>query len=102
GYAVYPTQGEGTWGIPNHAGVGFAVGVTGIKVVEHSSGYVPTMIDYATPVKDWTHLTLIYEKNVPRLYVNGKLVKTGVASTKTVHPGSDLGKPGPFINASYA
>lgn len=101
-FAVYPTHGQGTWGGVDDAGVGIAVGPGGVRVIEHTSVYVRSDVEYVTPIKDWTHVAVVYEKKVPRLYVNGKLVKTGAASLKVVHPGGDLGKPGPNYNSYFS
>jgi hypothetical protein len=46
-----------------------------------------------TPIKDWTHVAVVYAKGVPTLYVNGAAVKTGERSQWTVFPGMHFGDP---------
>lgn len=79
-YVVFPAQGNG-----DYAGVGIAVGTNGLAVVEHSDGWFPaTLITNITVGTRWNHFALtVNESGAPSVYMNGKLVRTGKASTKT-------------------
>jgi hypothetical protein len=89
-YAIWPTQGAKAYG-GGHAGAGISVGTNGISVFEHGVSYVPSLLVYDAPVEGWTHVAVVYESRTPKLYVNGKLVKTGVTSEANVHPGCCFG-----------
>lgn len=89
-YAIYPTQGNGAFG-SGHSGAGISVGTNGVSVFEHADGYLPSLLVYNTPISGWTHVAVVYENRTPKLYVNGVLAKTGLTSTKVVHPGSSMG-----------
>src|SRR3546814_3171823 len=39
------------------------------------------------PVAGWTHVALVYDHGTPKLYLNGKLVRTGLKSGRTVFAG---------------
>ncbi|HEV3447697.1 MAG TPA: LamG-like jellyroll fold domain-containing protein [Gemmataceae bacterium] len=95
-YAVYPTHG-GTDG--RRAGCGISVGTNGVGVFEHTHDNLPCVLVHDTPIKDWTHLAVVYEKGQPTLYVNGTAVKTGVRSPWTVFPGHSFGDPGAPTNS---
>ncbi|MFZ4857121.1 MAG: MopE-related protein [Desulfuromonadaceae bacterium] len=90
-YAIYPSQGDLTWG-KEHAGMGVSVGTNGISVYEHADFYMPALLVWDGKITDWTHITIVYEKNRPVLLVNGQYVKTGVQSPKSfIHPGHIFG-----------
>ncbi|MBA4388580.1 MAG: hypothetical protein C0404_11400, partial [Verrucomicrobia bacterium] len=88
-YAIYPTQGDG-YGI-GHVGAGISVGTNGISVFEHAGGYLPSLLVYDAPLTNWTHVVVAYMNGRPTLYLNGVAVRTGVASSKAVHPGCAMG-----------
>ncbi|OHB65795.1 MAG: hypothetical protein A2V70_04145 [Planctomycetes bacterium RBG_13_63_9] len=83
---VYPPPGHEVWG-EGDAGAGFAVGRNGICVHEHGADHFPAVLVYPTSVTDWTHVAVVHREGTPRLYVNGKLVRTGLKSRFVVHPG---------------
>lgn len=37
-------------------------------------------------ISGWTHICVVYNSNLPSLYINGELVATGLKSAYTVHP----------------
>ena len=87
-YAIYP-QNSGVGGI---AGVGVSVGTNGISVFEHGSGHLPSLLVHNMTISDWTHIVVVYDNKVPKLYVNGVFIKNGVTSTRTsVFPAHTLG-----------
>jgi hypothetical protein len=97
-YAIYPTHG-GEAG--KEAGCGISVGTNGIGLFEHTHDNCPCVLADDTPIKDWTHVGVVYTKGQPTLYVNGSKVKTGNRSPWTVFPGTYFGDPstnyGPFL-----
>ena len=86
-YAVHPLHG----GFKNDAGVGVAVGLNGIQIVEHMHCYMPPVIVWESPIEGWTHVAVVVEDDVPSLYVNGNLEQTGTKSGKTTLMPSDIG-----------
>lgn len=89
-YLIWPTHGSGAYE-EGHAGVGVSVGTNGITVYEHANGYMPASLVWSGEVKQWTHLAVVYNQGRPALYVNGVLVKTGLQSSRTVHPSAGKG-----------
>jgi len=69
----------------NHAGSGIAIGRNGVAVFEHGAGYFVPILVHAAPVADWTHVAVVYRDGEPSLYLNGKFVRKGLKSSKTVH-----------------
>jgi Concanavalin A-like lectin/glucanases superfamily len=76
----------------SQAGAGVSVGTNGISVYEHSGGFLPPVAVYnpaaKTPVQpqlgtDWNHLVVTYTDTQPRIYLNGRLVHTGLDSIMT-------------------
>ena len=82
-------HGEGT------AVAGLALGRNGAMVIERvSPDSVPAVLVSRTPVSGWTHVALVYDQGTPSLYLNGKLVRTGVKSGRHVFAGgSDAPSP---------
>ena len=71
-----------------HAGCGIAVGKNGVCVFEHGASYFSPPLSFATPIEDWTHVAVVYRDNRARLFLNGRLVHTGLQSKHIVHPGT--------------
>ncbi|MBI4368418.1 MAG: fibronectin type III domain-containing protein, partial [Candidatus Omnitrophica bacterium] len=92
-YAIYPSHGTVQYGA-GHAGAGISVGTNGISVYEHADAYMPTPLVYSASLSGWNHVVIVYENKQPRLYLNGILVRTGLTSSKIVHPGQDIGEDG--------
>ncbi|RLD11810.1 MAG: hypothetical protein DRI44_02720 [Chlamydiae bacterium] len=91
GFAVVPQHGS-AWGNGNvNAGAGISVGTNGIVVYEHGDSYMPAVLAWKsdTPLTDWMQISIIYSNKTPILYVNGIKMKTGLTSTKTVHPSAE-------------
>lgn len=92
-FALFPDHGS-AWGDDTlHAGAGIAVGTNGITVVEHGNAYFNAMLVWRSPLilTNWMHVAVVYSNRTPRLYVNGILVKTGLQSSRIVHPSSTFG-----------
>lgn len=76
-----------------HASVGLAVGRNGVYVIERSGDKSPAVLVANMPIAGWTHFAVVYREGKPRLYVDGKFVREGLASGSVVHPG--VGNPPP-------
>ncbi|MDP5279817.1 glycosyl hydrolase [Sphingomonas sp. DG1-23] len=82
---------------PDTAVAGLAVGRNGAFVIERvSPEQVAAVLVANMPVSGWTHFALVYDKGVPSLFIDGKLVRTGQRSGRRVFAGggdppSDLG-----------
>ena len=84
---------------PGHASAGLAIGRNGAYVVERSKTAAPAVLVANIPIAGWTHFALVYRSGKPRLYVNGKFVREGLASGSIVHPG--VGDPPPSPATVY-
>jgi hypothetical protein len=82
-----------------HVAAGLAVGRNGAYVVERSRWSSPAVLVANMPIAGWTHFALVYAEGKPRLFVNGKLAREGLASVWTVHPG--VGNPPPAPYTAY-
>lgn len=79
---------------------GLALGRNGAFVIERvSPDSVPAVLVSHTPVAGWTHVALVYDKGTPSLYLNGKLVRTGLKSGRTVYAGG-MDAPAP-VGVTY-
>jgi hypothetical protein len=71
-------------GSDDDAIVGVSVGTNGISVYEHSISYIPALAVYEANIgTDWNHIAITYTSKRPKIYLNGMLVHTGLASMKT-------------------
>jgi hypothetical protein len=84
---VYPPPGHEVYAALGQAGSGLSVGRNGVCVYEHGDHYFAPVLVYGGAIEGWTHVAVVYREGVPRLYVNGKLVRTGVKGAMVVHPG---------------
>lgn len=90
-FAVFPDQGFTAYGA-NHAGAGLSIGSNGISVFEHADNHLPALLVHSNAVSGWTHVALVYDNRIPRLYVDGVLVRSGLPSIKAwIHPSASLG-----------
>jgi|GEM_PF-4025414 len=67
------------------AGMGVSIGTNGISVYEHSGSYMPAIAVYngTLAAATWHHIVVTYTNKTPRIYLNGNLVRTGLASPRT-------------------
>ncbi|MEO6549320.1 MAG: LamG-like jellyroll fold domain-containing protein [Ferruginibacter sp.] len=67
-----------------NAGVGVSMGTNGVSVYEHAHLYIPAVLVWQSPapITDWVHVAIVYTNNTPSLYINGKLVRTGLHSSR--------------------
>ncbi|MDQ7909025.1 glycosyl hydrolase [Phytohabitans sp. ZYX-F-186] len=103
-FVNYPPEGDTLYGA-GHAASGLAVGRNVIAVYEHARDHFPAVLVARVPVPGWNHIAVVYQNGVPSLYLNGTLVKQGLATGRTVHPG--LGSPSdraftPFFEGDVA
>lgn len=98
-YLINPRSGRDLHG-EGTAVAGLAIGRNGAMVIERASpDSVPAVLVSHTPVSGWTHVALVYDKGTPSLYLNGKLVRTGLRSGRKVFAGgSDAPVP---VGVSY-
>lgn len=75
---VHPSHGY-TWDSKS-AGVGIIFGSNQIQVIEHTADYIFFPLVYSGNFTGWNHIVLVYENHIPKLYLNGKLVATGLVS----------------------
>ncbi len=90
---LHPTHGSNWGDVSLNSGVGIYFGKNQIQIVEHSDGYVGFPLTYSGNFIGWTHIVLVYEEHVPKLYVNGQFVKNGlITKYKNVHPSNGVDK----------
>jgi hypothetical protein len=89
-FVVHPPDGEALYGA-GHSAVGFTAGRDGVVVYERGGALFAPVLSGAQPMSGWSHVAVVYRGGTPSLYVNGRLVKSGQRTGRTVHPG--LGSP---------
>jgi len=87
---VHPPEGDALYG-DGHSAAGFAAGRDAVVVYERARGLFAPVLAAAVPLAGWNHVAVVYRDGTPSLYVNGQLVKSGLRTGRTVHPG--LGSP---------
>ena len=97
-YVWGPKQGMIRRGQPSTAGVGISLGANGIAVYEYSVDFtggigssapvvLPPLLVYTPPSSQfstWMHVALVYRQGQPSLYLDGKLIKTGLKSLRAL------------------
>jgi len=94
---------------PNHlagtdCGVGLTVGTNGVQVAEHADNYMPVLASYTYPTADsgWNYIVVAYSNKQPRIYRNGILARTGLASLRTtVYPPNRIGTDLNFVSSLF-
>ena len=84
-WAVFPEHGANSAppGEENlAAGIGVAVGTNGVCAGEHSANLLPCLSRLDAPISGWTHVAVVVENRIPRIYLNGVLAHTGIASDR--------------------
>jgi hypothetical protein len=74
---IFPAHG-GT----SNAGSGLAVGRNGVAVFEHGAAYFAPVLVHAVPLRDWTHVAVVYRDGQPSLYLDGKFVHRGLKGSR--------------------
>jgi hypothetical protein len=76
-------------------GAGISCGTNGVSVYEHGDGYMPPLLVWSGAVSStaFTHIVVTYTSRVPKLYINGSLVRTGVVSARatSIQAGYNIG-----------
>lgn len=86
---IHPPHGTTNWGSGSNAGVGINVGTNQIQIVEHTDNYISSPLVYSGQIIGWHHFVLVYNQHIPKLYMDGSIVATGLQSTiQFVRPGS--------------
>lgn len=65
-----------------NAGAGVSVGTNGISVFEGATNYLASPLVYYAQLTGWNHIAVVYANRQPKLYLNGQLVRTGLASSR--------------------
>ncbi len=94
-FVFFPLPGHQLWSRKD-SGMGISAGVNGIAVFEHSVSYLVPILVYPANLAGWTDIAVVYREGTPSLYVNGKLVHTGMKGLKTVHPCAGIKFSRPF------
>lgn len=89
-FVWYPPEGDAMYG-DNHAAAGLVVARNVIAVFERARDYFPSVLVARTAISGWSHVALVYRGGAPTVYLNGRLLRTGQTSGRTIHPG--LGAP---------
>ena len=96
---VLPPRHGNEFGGGRHAGSGLAVSRNGVCVLEHAADYFAAPLVYAGELTNWTHLTVVYRDGQPSLYLNGRLARVGLPSTRNVHSSATRGSAASFQGA---
>ena len=99
-WLVFPQPGHQLYG-PQHSGAGLSVGTNGVVVFEHWDCNVAPVLSFRFPEekRDWFHLGLVYRDGCPSLYLDGKLVHSGLKTGKRVHSSFRSLDPKLFLGA---
>ncbi|MBO3457954.1 hypothetical protein G7B40_036480 [Aetokthonos hydrillicola Thurmond2011] len=94
-YAIFPTQGTVNYG-EGASGAGISVATNGVNVYEHAANSLTPLLVWQgngnLSSSDWSHIAVVYTNKQPSLYVNGKLIKTGLTSQQTsIYPSAAIG-----------
>ena len=82
---IHPVHGA-VFGDPSqNAGVGFYVGSNGIMIVEHSHNFIKVSLSHEIVINDWVNIFISYENKLPKLYINGEFIKSGVSDIRNVY-----------------
>jgi RHS repeat-associated protein len=86
-YVLYPRY-DGARYNSNYAGLGVAAGKDGIRLVGHTANYLQQILDYRTPITDWTHVAVVFQNNVATLLIDGvaKVSNLSPPQNKIIYP----------------
>jgi hypothetical protein len=86
---IHPSHGSNWGSMSTNAGVGINVAINQVQIVEHTHLYISSPLVYNAQISGWHHIILVYDQHVPKLYLDGKLVATGLKSSiQNIHPSS--------------
>lgn len=76
----------------SNAGAGLSVGTNGIFVTAHGDSYMPPLAVYSGSLgTDWHHVAVVFNNRTPYIYLDGVLVQTGSASSRTTYSPTAVG-----------
>ncbi|QIP15950.1 hypothetical protein G8759_26610 [Spirosoma aureum] len=86
-YVLYPRY-DGSVYSSTYAGLGIAAGKDGIRLVGHTANYLQQILDYRTPITDWTHVAVVFQNNVATLLIDGiaKVSNMSPPQNKIIYP----------------
>lgn len=84
----------------NNTGAGLFVATNGVFVLEHTDVIVPTPLVWQGSLVGWHAIAIVYDHHLPKLYIDGKFVKSGLVTPYIVHP--SFGCDSFFFNGRYA
>lgn len=77
-YAFYPSQKGG------NRGLGLSVGTNGIQAIIHGDNTITPIASYSGTISTgWHHVIVTLNSKVPKIYLDGILVRTGITATAT-------------------
>lgn len=89
-FVVHPPEGDVLYG-DGHTAAGLVAGRDAVVVYERARGLFTPVLAALVPLAGWNHVAVVYRDGTPSLYVNGRFVRSGLRTGRTVHPG--LGCP---------
>lgn len=97
--AIYPRHGELAYG-KGYVTAGVSVGSNGVSVLLYGNALFMSVLVHQQDLGGWNHVAVSYSNALPRLFLNGVLVRSGqVVNNVRIHPGADLGG-GPDVEGS--
>jgi hypothetical protein len=86
---IHPAHGSTFGSMFSNAGVGVNMGNNQIQVLEHTHLYVGSPLVVSGNYSGWHNVVLVYDNHIPKLYIDGNYVATGLQSNiQYVHPSS--------------
>ncbi len=85
GCLIYPANDA----VGREARVGVAMGQNGVKIIERNENRWNVVVDYPQAIEGWTHIAIVYDDDVPQLYLNGQQVAVGKKSNFECVPSVD-------------
>ena len=82
---IHPIHGQSFFNETTNAGSGLYVGTNGLYVEEHTGGWEAVPLSYNGNLIGWHLITIVYESKIPKLYIDGNYISTGIPSTLDIH-----------------
>jgi gliding motility-associated-like protein len=82
--ALHPIHGVTFGNHTENAGSGLYVGTNGLYVVEHSDNWEAVPIRWEGELSGWHFITLVYESKIPKLYIDGIYIDSGIPSQRDI------------------
>jgi len=77
---LFPPEGQLRFRNRNAVGTGLSVGKNVVCVLERRAHHFVATLVHPVSIEDWTHLAVVFRNGRPSLYINGRLVRTGLRS----------------------